>query len=169
MGNLYRKDILDKAGITAPPTTWDQYATDAATVKEKTGSTCRTSPPARRVRCSRPPWQAGVKPFGYDGEEGGDDRRSTARGQEGRAPYWPDLIQKDTDLHRSGLHRTSWYQGLANGKYARLADRGVGSESPPGSTAKDTSGLWRAAELPQTPGTKPALGQLGRVAPRMRS
>ena len=38
MGNLYRTDILAKAGITDPPKTWDDYATAAKSVKDSTGS-----------------------------------------------------------------------------------------------------------------------------------
>jgi multiple sugar transport system substrate-binding protein len=32
---FYRKDIFDAAGITAPPTTWEEYAADAAIIHQK--------------------------------------------------------------------------------------------------------------------------------------
>ena len=32
---MYNKDMLDKAGITAPPTTWEELATQAKTIKDK--------------------------------------------------------------------------------------------------------------------------------------
>ncbi len=32
---IYNKDILDKAGITAPPTTWEELLTQAKTIKDK--------------------------------------------------------------------------------------------------------------------------------------
>ena len=38
MGNLYREDILKKAGITEPPATYEEYATAAKAVKDATGS-----------------------------------------------------------------------------------------------------------------------------------
>ena len=35
LGLMYNKKLFDKAGITAPPTTWDEVAADAALLKEK--------------------------------------------------------------------------------------------------------------------------------------
>lgn len=35
LGLLYNKDIFAKAGITAPPTTWDELIADSATIKAK--------------------------------------------------------------------------------------------------------------------------------------
>ena len=37
LGLVYNKALFKKAGITAPPTTWDELKKDAATIKAKTG------------------------------------------------------------------------------------------------------------------------------------
>jgi arabinogalactan oligomer/maltooligosaccharide transport system substrate-binding protein len=38
LGLLYNKDLLKKAGIAAPPTTWDELIADAEQIKERTGA-----------------------------------------------------------------------------------------------------------------------------------
>lgn len=158
MGNLYREDILAKAGITEAPTTWDQYAQDAATVKEKTGVYMSNLASGQAGQMLGLLWQAGVKPFGYDGDKGVKVDVDSAEAKK-VAAYWQDLIQKgyvstDPDFN------DSWYQGLANGKYAGWLTAAWGPVFLQGTAAK-TSGLWRAAPLPQTPGTKPASGNWG--------
>src|SRR5690606_17110119 len=63
------------------------------------------------------------------------------------ADYWTDLIQRDlvsTDVD----FNDAWYQGLANGKYAGWLTAAWGPIFLQG-TAESTSGLWRAAPLPQ--------------------
>jgi multiple sugar transport system substrate-binding protein len=63
------------------------------------------------------------------------------------ADYWTDLIRKDlisTDID----FQDQWYQGLANGKYAGWLTAAWGPVFLQG-TAEGTSGLWRAAPLPQ--------------------
>jgi multiple sugar transport system substrate-binding protein len=146
MGNLYREDILTKAGITDPPATWDDYATAAKAVKEKTGSYISNLGATQAGQMIGFFWQAGVKPFGYDGSEtvtinvNSDEAKKVA-------DYWTKLIQEDlisTDVD----FNDTWYQGLASGKYAGWLTAAWGPIFLQG-TAKDTSGLWRAAPLPQ--------------------
>ncbi|MFJ6216008.1 extracellular solute-binding protein [Streptomyces sp. NPDC092296] len=38
LGLLYNKDLFKKAGIAAPPKTWDEFKQDSAQIKEKTGA-----------------------------------------------------------------------------------------------------------------------------------
>jgi multiple sugar transport system substrate-binding protein len=146
MGNLYREDILAKAGITEPPATWDEYATAAQTVKDATGSYISNLGATQAGQMIGFFWQAGVKPFGYDGKETVTiDVNSD--GAKKVASYWTDLIQKDlisTDVD----FQDQWYQGLASGKYAGWLTAAWGPIFLQG-TAKSTSGLWRAAPLPQ--------------------
>lgn len=91
-------------------------------------------------------WQAGAKPFGYDGKEtvtidvNSDEAKKVA-------DYWTDLIQRDlisTDVD----FNDQWYQGLAGGKYAGWLTAAWGPVFLQ-DTAESTSGLWRAAPLPQ--------------------
>lgn len=146
MGNLYREDILSAAGITEPPATWEDYATAAQAVKDATGSYISNVGATQAGQMIGFFWQAGVKPFGYDGAETVSIEVNSDGAKE-VADYWTDLIQKDlisTDVD----FNDAWYQGLANGKYAGWLTAAWGPVFLQG-TAEGTSGLWRAAPLPQ--------------------
>jgi multiple sugar transport system substrate-binding protein len=158
MGNLYREDILAKAGITEPPATWDDYATAAKAVKDSTGSYISNLGATQAGQMIGFFWQAGVKPFGYDGKETVTiDVNSD--GAKKVASYWTDLIQQDlisTDVD----FQDQWYQGLANGKYAGWLTAAWGPIFLQG-TAESTSGLWRAAPLPQWKAGEQVSGNWG--------
>jgi multiple sugar transport system substrate-binding protein len=146
MGNLYREDILKAAGITEPPATWEEYAAAAKTVKDSTGSYISNVGATQAGQMIGFLWQAGVKPFGYDGEETVSIDVNSAEAKK-VADYWTDLIQQDlisTDVD----FQDQWYQGLASGKYAGWLTAAWGPIFLQG-TAEGTTGLWRAAPLPQ--------------------
>ena len=146
MGHLYREDIMAAAGITEPPATWDEYATAAAAVKEQTGSFISNLAPNDAGQIMALLWQAGVKPFAYDGEETVTVNVNSDRAKEVMT-YWEDLITADL-VSVDPDFTDQWYQGLANGKYAGWLTAAWGPVFLQG-TAGETSGLWRAAELPQ--------------------
>ena len=158
MGNLYRADILKAAGITTAPTTWEEYATDAAAVKSKTGSYMSNVAANQAGQWLGLLWQAGVKPFGYDGKKGVTVDVNSAKAKE-VVSYWQKLIQADT-VSVDPDFTDAWYQGLAKGKYAGWLTAAWGPIFLQG-TAKDTSGLWAAAPLPQYSGAAPASGNWG--------
>jgi multiple sugar transport system substrate-binding protein len=146
MGNLYREDILGQAGITEAPATWDEYAEAARAVKDSTGSYISNLGATQAGQMIGFFWQAGAKPFGYDGEETVTINVNSDEAKE-VADYWTGLIQQDlvsTDVD----FNDQWYQGLANGKYAGWLTAAWGPVFLQG-TAEGTSGLWRAAPLPQ--------------------
>ncbi|HEY9310460.1 MAG TPA: extracellular solute-binding protein [Microbacterium sp.] len=146
MGNLYREDILNAAGITEPPATWDEYAVAAQAVKGTTGSYISNLGATQAGQMIGFFWQAGIKPFGYDGQETVSIDVNSAEAKK-VADYWTELIQADlisTDVD----FNDTWYQGLASGKYAGWLTAAWGPIFLQG-TAADTSGLWRAAPLPQ--------------------
>ncbi|MCU1509208.1 MAG: multiple sugar transport system substrate-binding protein [Gaiellales bacterium] len=158
MGNLYRTDILKKAGVTAAPATWDDYATAAAAVKSKTGSYMSNLAPNDAGQLMGLLWQAGVKPFGYDGKQGVTVAVNSAKSK-AVMTYWQKLIQAgqvsvDPDF------TDQWYQGLAKGKYAGWLTAAWGPIFLQG-TATKTAGLWAAAPLPQYTGAAPASGNWG--------
>ncbi|WP_235500863.1 ABC transporter substrate-binding protein [Agreia sp. Leaf244] len=146
LGNLYRSDILAQAGITEAPTTWAQYAEDAATIKAATGSYISNMPgndPGQMVGLF---WQAGAKPFGYDGDKtvkvdiASDETKKVV-------DYWNDLIQKDL-VSVDPDFNDSFYQSLASGKYAGWVTAAWAPVFLQG-TAANTSGKWTAAKIPQ--------------------
>jgi multiple sugar transport system substrate-binding protein len=146
MGNLYREDILTKAGVTEPPATWEEYASAAKAVKDATGSYISNLGATQAGQMIGFFWQKGLKPFSYDGEEtvtidvNNDEAKEVAS-------YWTDLIQQDL-ISVDVDFNDQWYQGLANGKYAGWLTAAWGPVFLQG-TAEGTSGLWRAAPLPQ--------------------
>ena len=157
MGNLYRKDILAKAGVSEAPATWDDYAKDAAIVKSATGSYISDLAPNDPGQLVGLLWQAGVKPFGYDGKKAVTIGVNSAKSKDVLA-RWQKLIQGDLVAVDPDF-TDGWYQGLAGGKYAGWLTAAWGPLFLAG-TAKDTSGLWTAAPLPQT-GAAPASGNWG--------
>ena len=103
-------------------------------------------------------WQAGVKPFSYDGAETVGINVNSPEAKE-VADHWTDLIQRDlvsTDVDFSD----QWYQGLAGGKYAGWLTAAWGPVFLQG-TAESTSGLWRAAPLPQWSAGEQVSGNWG--------
>jgi len=146
MGHLYREDLFTQAGITEPPGTWEEYATAARAVKDATGAYISNLGATQAGQMIGFFWQAGAKPFAYDGQETVSINVNSDEAKE-VAAYWTDLIQQDlisTDVD----FQDQWYQGLANGKYAGWLTAAWGPVFLQG-TAEGTSGLWRAAPLPQ--------------------
>ena len=91
-------------------------------------------------------WQAGVRPFSFDGQQtvkvdlASDQAKSVVK-------FWGDLVTSGTASNDPDFN-DSWYQGLANGKRATLPIAAWGPVFLQG-TAGKTSGKWRAADLPQ--------------------
>src|SRR5690606_24690216 len=91
-------------------------------------------------------WQAGAKPFTYSGgSEVGIDLTSDRVLEV--VDYWQDLIDRDLVATDADFN-DAWYQGLASGKYASWLTAAWGPTYLQG-YAEGTSGLWRAAPLPQ--------------------
>lgn len=158
MGDLYRADILKKAGIDTPPTTWDEFAADAATVKAKTGSYLTDLPPNDAGAYIGLLWQAGVKPFEYSGGKNVTVNLDTATARK-VGTYWNDLLQKNL-IAVDPNFTTQWYQGLDKGTYASWLTAAWGPVFLQGE-AKDTAGLWKAAPLPQYSTTANVSANLG--------
>ncbi len=146
MGNLYREDILTAAGITEPPATWADYKTAAEAVRTNTDSYISNIAANQAGQWLGLMWQAGAKPFGFDGAEGVtvDVNSDTAKEV---VSYWQDLIQNDL-VSTDPDFTDEWYQGLNQGKYAGWLTAAWAPVFLSGAAA-DTSGLWRAAPLPQ--------------------
>ncbi|MBD8704401.1 MULTISPECIES: ABC transporter substrate-binding protein [Frigoribacterium] len=146
LGNLYRSDIYEQAGITAPPATWDEFAEQAQTVKDETGSYMSNLPgndPGQVVGLF---WQAGAKPFSYDGDKTVGIDLDSAETQK-VVTFWQDLIDKDL-VSTDADFTDSWYQGFSSGKYASWQTAAWGPVFLQG-TAANTSGKWTAAKIPQ--------------------
>jgi len=158
LGNLYREDILKAAGVTEPPKTWDDYKVAAQAVKDKTDSVIGNMAPNQGAGWLGLLWQAGVKPFTYDGKKGVTIHVNSPEAKKVMA-YWQDMIQKDL-VTTDPDFTDEWYAGLNQGKYAGWLTAAWAPVFLSGAAA-DTSGKWRAAPLPQWDPSKPASGNWG--------
>ena len=151
MGNLYREDLLGAAGIDVP-TTWEEFGEAARTYREAN----RTLPDEHAGKRPRPVRRvavAGARPFGYDGAETVTIALDTPEVAE-VIDFWNSLVQDDL-IGVDPDFTDQWYQGLANGRYASWQTAAWGPVFLQG-TAGNTSGLWRAAPLPQWEGAEAA-------------
>ena len=146
MGMLYRQDIFDKHGIT-PPKTWAEFADAARKLHAADPNVYLTNLASNGSGVWMGlAWQAGAKPFEYSGGEkiGVSVNNETSQKL---ADYWGGLI-KDGVVSTDPDFTDQWYQGLNQGKYATWLTAAWGPVFL-STSAKDTSGKWRAAPLPQ--------------------
>jgi multiple sugar transport system substrate-binding protein len=146
LGFIYRKDLLDKAGITEPPKTWDEFADAARKYHEANPDSFLTNMPGNNVgQWFGLFWQNGARPFS------GTPENLTINLTDPKirevTEYWDELIQEGV-ISTDADFNNDWYQGLANGKYAGWISAAWGPVFLQGTAAK-TSGKWRAAKLPQ--------------------
>ncbi len=158
VGTLYREDIFAEAGLDGSPETWAEFASAAQQVKEETGSYITNFASNEPGAFLSLLWQAGASPFSFDGSETLGISLNNDRSKEVVA-YWQDLVQNDL-VGVDPDFTDTWYQGLANGTYASWQTAAWGPLFLQG-TAADTSGLWRAAPLPQWDASAPSAGNWG--------
>lgn len=156
-GQLYRTDIFEKAGVEVPET-WAEYAEAAVAIKEKTGSYISDLPGNSFSPILALLWQAGARPFGYDGDKTVTIDLDSDEVTE-VIEYWDDLIQRDL-VDTAPQLDDNWYQSVASGKYASWLAAAWGPVFLQG-TAADTTGLWQATPMPQWDAAEPASGNQG--------
>jgi multiple sugar transport system substrate-binding protein len=146
MGNLYREDLLSAAKVE-PPATWDEYIDAARTYREANPQAYFANMPGNDPgQFVALLWQAGARPFGYDGAETVTIDLGTPEVAK-VVDLWNTLIQEDL-VSVDPDFGDQWYQGLANGKYASWQTAAWGPVFLQG-TAGKTSGKWRATTMPQ--------------------
>jgi multiple sugar transport system substrate-binding protein len=146
MGLLYRDDLLSEAGIEAPKT-YDDFAAAAAAYHAKNPKSYLVNvAPNQAGQMVAYLWQAGVRPFAFDGKE---TVKVDLANEEAKkvVKFWGDLVTSGVASNDADFN-DSWYQGFSNGKYASWPTAAWGPVFLQGAAAK-TSGKWRAADLPQ--------------------
>ncbi|MCX5208417.1 sugar ABC transporter substrate-binding protein [Kitasatospora sp. NBC_00240] len=157
---FYRKDLFDKAGITAPPKTWDEYRADALKLK--------AADPNARIGTFFPDdpgtfealsWQNGAHWFTAQGDTWSVDidEPETKRVTD----YWQQLISDDLVRVQPSFSQP-WTASLQKGETAGYlgAAWGGGVLKSTLATTPDASGKWAVAPVPTWDG-KPASGMLG--------
>jgi multiple sugar transport system substrate-binding protein len=158
MGMLYRQDIFDKHGIEVPKT-WDEFAEAARKLHKADPNVYLTNLAANQVAAWHGLlWQAGAKPYVTSGKSditiSVDDAVSKKLGA-----FWGGLAQEGV-IGVEPDFTDSWYAALNKGKYATWLTGAWGPAFLSGS-AKDTSGKWRAAPMPQWDASAPSAGNWG--------
>lgn len=156
-GQLYRADLFEKAGVE-PPATWDEYPEAARAIKEKTGAYITDLPGNSFSPILALLWQAGARPFGYDGDKTVTIDFDSPEVKQ-VIEFWDGLIQDDLVATEPQLD-DNWYQRTSRGEYASWLAAAWGPVFLQG-TAANTSGKWRATELPQWDASAPASGNQG--------
>lgn len=146
MGVLYRKDIFQQYKL-AVPTTWAQFAADAARLHRANPSISMTNlAPNDPGQVNGLLWQAGSRPFRMNG----GTKISVSVNDPGAtqaAAYWQKLDQQGL-ISTDPDFTPQWYSSMAKGRYATWITAAWGPLFLSG-TAKNSAGEWRAAPLPQ--------------------
>jgi multiple sugar transport system substrate-binding protein len=145
MGFFYRSDLFKKWGI-APPKTWADYKTAAATIRQKDPKAyIGTFPPGNSAWFTALAWQAGAKWFSVDGDTWvvNIDTPQTRK----VAEYWDGLI-RDKLVATEPDFANAWYKHLQDGQIAGWVSAQWGDAILTGNAPK-TSGHWAVAPMPQ--------------------
>ncbi len=157
MALYYREDIFKKYNIPVP-TTWAQYADDAAKLHAADSKVYITDfPPKEPGWFTGLVWQAGGQLFTINGQSWKVSINNSQAQQV--ASYWQDLVSKKlvkTDPDFSN----GWYHDLQTGGVATWVSAvwGAGTLS---SNAPQTSGKWRVAPMPQWQSGQTVYGNWG--------
>ena len=157
MALFYRKDLFAKYGITTPPATWAQYATDAATIHAADPSVYIGDFGNDAYNFIGLAQQAGASWFSTSGDQWkvGINDAATQK----VASFWQTLIDsKEVALNPS--FDTALYKGMDNGTI--LSDVNAVWDAPIlAQSAPDTSGKWAVAPVPVWDSSKPTQGNDG--------
>ncbi len=145
MGLWYRQDIFQKYNLPVP-TTWTQYADDAAKLHAADPNEYITdfavNDPGWFVGLT---WQAGAQLFGINGQSW---KVSINHPQAQKvASYWQNLLSKNL-VKTEPFYESAWYHDLQTGTVATWISPvwGGGTIS---TNAPQAAGKWRAAPIPQ--------------------
>ncbi len=146
MGMLYRADIFAKHNITIP-TTWAEFAAAAKKLNDADPKVYMTNfVPNDAGWFNGLGWQAGARPFVNRGKNAIQIRLNDVNAVK-VANYWANLVKAGT-VSADPAWNNDWYAGFNSGRYATWLTAAWGPNFLAGA-AKETSGKWRAAPLPQ--------------------
>lgn len=148
---FYRKDLFQAAGIPVP-TTWEEYAKDAALIKAK-GSYITNFPKTDVNWFAGMVWQNGGEWFKNDGSKWTVDLTSDKSTQV--ADYWQKLIANG-EVSKLASFSDEWNKSFDDGQQWTWISA-VWGASTLETGAPNTSGKWAVAPMPQwTSGGKSA-------------
>lgn len=145
MAMFYRQDIFTKYHIPVP-TTWAQYADDAAKLHAANANEYITDfPPKEAGWFTSLMWQDGGHMFGINGQSWKVSVNNPASQQV--AAYWQTMLNKKL-VKTDADFTNGWYQELQNGTVATWISAVWGAATIANNAPK-SSGDWRVAPVPQ--------------------
>jgi len=145
MAMFYRADVFKKYNLPVP-TTWAQYADDAAKLHAANPSEYITDfPPKNPGQFSGYAWQAGAHWFGINGQSWKVSINDAPTLQV--ASYWQGLLDKKL-VKTEPDFTNGWYHDLQTGTLATWLSGAWGAGIIE-QNAPQSSGDWRVAPLPQ--------------------
>jgi multiple sugar transport system substrate-binding protein len=146
LGFIYRKDLVEQAGIKTPIKTWADFATAAEQYHKKFPKSYLTNLPGGQTgQWMGLFWQAGARPFNSDPNNLKVDLTSDKIKQV--TEYWDKLYANGSISHDADF-ADAWYQGFSKGKYAGWISAAWGPIFLQDYT-KSSKGKWQAQPLPQ--------------------
>ncbi|MFF7333481.1 extracellular solute-binding protein [Streptomyces sp. NPDC008150] len=155
MALFYNKEVFDSLGLK-PPTTWAEYRSDALKIHAADPHRYISSPYLDYDYAGLA-WQAGADWFGVKGDAWQVTLDSSANNKV--ADYWQKLAD-DHLISSAPMYDQAWYTGLGNGDIATV----VGAVWQAGvikGGAKDGSGKWAVAPMPQWKAGEQQVGNAG--------
>ena len=154
---FYRSDIFKKYNLPVP-TTWAQYADDAAKLHAANSSDYITDfPPKEPGWFTGLVWQAGGRFFRINGQSWKVAINDSASQQV--ATYWQDLINKKL-VKTEPDFTNGWYHDLQTGTVATWVSA-VWGASTISTNAPQASGKWSVAPMPQWQAGQNVTGNWG--------
>jgi multiple sugar transport system substrate-binding protein len=146
LGLIYRKDLLEKAGIKTPIKTWDEFADAAIKYHQANPKSYLVNMPGGQTgQWLALFWQNGARPFTTDPNNFKADLTDPKIKQV--TDFWDKLYKAGAISHDTDF-ADAWYQGFAKGKYAGWLSAAWGPIFLQDYT-KSSKGEWRAQPLPQ--------------------
>lgn len=155
MGLFYNKKVYDELDLK-PPKTWDEYKTQAKKIHASDPKRYISSPYLNYDYAGLS-WQTGASWFGINGDAWNVGLASKANQKV--AGYWQGLVD-DGLISKAPMYDQSWYSGIGSGNIATV----VGAVWQAGvmkGGAKDGSGDWGVAPMPQWEAGDTAVGNAG--------
>ncbi|WP_030462233.1 sugar ABC transporter substrate-binding protein [Kitasatospora sp. NRRL B-11411] len=157
MALVYRKDLFAKYGIQQAPTTWAEYAADAATIHAADPNAYIGYFGNDAYNFAGLAWQAGAKWFGTSGDKWTVDLDDPATKKV--TAFWQDLIDRKL-VKVVPSFDTALYKGMGEGTI--LSDVNAVWDTPIlADSVKQTAGNWAVAPMPVWDAATPAAGNAG--------
>lgn len=146
MALFYNKTVFDKAGVTEPPATMEEYYEAAKKIHALGPDYYITADSGEPAPEELMMWAAGGTPFQVDGENLTIDLVDD-EGVQDFVDWWQKLVDEDLIDTKSGRWSDDWAHALNDGKIASLTI-GAWMTSMIDDNAPDTVGQWRVAKTP---------------------